>query len=208
MSSDFENDPRRYAPAVARNRDVVRDTLIPRMPEKGVLLEIASGSGEHAAHIAPSLPDGLDWQPSDLDPDALAGIDAHARESGCARIWPAIALDVAQKNWWIGLEASAIFCANMIHIAPWMAGRGLLRGAGKLLPAGGALMLYGPFKRDGTHTAPSNAEFDAWLKERDSSWGVRDLESDVLPIAREAGLNFAEAVAMPANNFLMVLKRP
>lgn len=202
------NDPRRFAPAVQRNKEAVLQVLPRHLPASGRILEIASGSGEHASFLTPRLPDSLTWVPSDLDQDALAGIDAHAAESGCDRIEAARALDVTSAKWWATLpEIAAIFCANMIHIAPWEATRGLLIGAGALLPDGGSVALYGPYRREGHHTAPSNEDFDGWLKAKDPSWGVRDLEGEVLPEAEAAGLRLKVAEPMPANNFIVVLTK-
>ncbi|MBO6836978.1 MAG: DUF938 domain-containing protein [Alphaproteobacteria bacterium] len=198
---------RRHAPATLRNRDAILSRLTDHLPQTGTVLEIASGTGEHAAYFAPRLPDGLVWCPSDLDPAALADIDGYARESGCARIAPAQRLDVAGPDWAPDRPVDAIFCANMIHIAPWAAACGLIGGAGRLLPPGGPLLIYGPFSRDGRHTAPSNADFDASLRARDPAWGVRDLEGDILPVAAAAGLRLRADVPMPANNFLMVFEK-
>lgn len=200
-------DPRRYAPAAARNRDAILAVLPAYLPETGTVLEVASGTGEHAVHFATHLGEGLTWLPSDGDPDAVPGIDAHAAAAGCARIGPARALDVCRPDWQADIAFDAIFCANMIHIAPFAALEGLLRGAGAGLPPGGPLMLYGPFRRDGAHTAPSNAEFDRSLKERDPRWGVRDLEGEVVPHAARAGLRLAAVEAMPANNLIVVFRR-
>lgn len=199
---------RRHAPATLRNRDAILSWLILHLPENGAVLEIASGTGEHAAYFTPRLAEGLTWCPSDLDPAGLADIDSYARESGCARIAPALQLDVTRPGWGPDRPIDAIFCANMIHIAPWAAAQGLFEGAGRLLPPGGRLLIYGPFSRNGRHTAPSNAEFDATLRARDPSWGVRDLERDILPLAGEAGLRLHAEDPMPANNFLMVFEKP
>lgn len=170
-------------------------------------MEIASGSGEHAAYLTPRLENGLFWAPSDRDADALASIDSHASDAGTDRIEPAQALDVSKDDWAPVRPIDAIFCANMIHIAPWVAGLGLLKGAGRLLPPDGVLILYGPFKREGAHTAPSNAAFDESLRERDPSWGVRDLDRDVIPCAAEAGLTLEKVIDMPANNLIAVFRR-
>lgn len=202
------NDPRRYAPAAQRNREAILQTLPHHLPTAGRVLEIASGSGEHACFLTPQLPETLTWAPSDLEAAALPGIDAHAAESGCARIEPARRVDVTAPQWWAELpEIAAIFCANMIHIAPWEAACGLITGAGALLAPGGTLALYGPYRRDGDHTAPSNLQFDDWLKGQDPRWGVRDLEGEVLPEAEAVGLRLKVAEPMPANNFIIVLTK-
>jgi hypothetical protein len=156
-------DARREAPAVARNRDAILDVLRGILPARGVLLEVASGSGEHALHFAPAFP-GLTFQPSDPDPDARASIDAWC--AGVPNIRPALALDAAAPDWPVA-RAEAVLCINMIHISPWASCEGLLRGATRVLPPGAPLILYGPFKRGGAHTAPSNEAFDADLRARD-----------------------------------------
>ncbi|MEQ8602874.1 MAG: DUF938 domain-containing protein [Marivibrio sp.] len=208
------SDPRRHAPATLRNRDALLPVLQAHLPASGrrggQVLEIASGTGEHAAFFAPRLAPELRWRPSDAEPEALASIDAHAAASEAPeKIAPAIALDVTADAW--PAEATegttAIFCANMIHIAPWAAAEGLLRGAGRLLPAGAPLLLYGPFKRDGRHTAESNEAFDESLRARDPSWGVRDLESEVLPLADARGLTLKAIEAMPANNLTVIFRK-
>ncbi len=197
-------DPRRHYPATARNREAILAVLGPRLADGALLLEVASGSGEHAAWMAPRLP-GVTWQPSDYEAEALAGIDAHAGESGCARIRPALQLDASAAEWPID-RADAILCCNMIHIAPWSAALGLLAGAGRILSPGGRLFLYGPFMRGGVHTAPSNAAFDADLRARDRDWGVREMER-VAEIAAGHGLHLEAAEEMPANNFTLIFAR-
>lgn len=203
-------DPRRYAPAAARNRNAILDVLRRVLPAEGLVLEIASGSGEHAAFFATALVDARplgQWQPTDIDETALAGIDAHARDADPDRriLLPALCLDTTTDPWPIE-RAAAILCINMIHIAPWSACEGLMRGAGRILPDGGVLYLYGPFKRDGRHTAPSNEAFDATLRARDGSWGVRDL-GDVTSAAAAHGLKVADIVEMPANNLSVIFRK-
>jgi SAM-dependent methyltransferase len=201
-------DPRRYAPAAARNRQAILSVLAAHLPTAGTVLEVASGTGEHAAYFAPRLGPDLIWQPSDLDPDAAPGIDAHAADAAAqGRIRPALNLDVGRPDWQSALSFDAVFCANMIHIAPFAAAEGLIRGAGAGLPDGGPLILYGPFRRDGVHTAPSNADFDDSLKARDPSWGVRDLEGEIVPLAAAAGLTLSAVEAMPANNLTVIFRR-
>jgi SAM-dependent methyltransferase len=197
-------DPRRFAPAAARNRDPILAALRPRLPGAGLVLEVASGSGEHAIHLAAALP-ALTFQPSDPDPGARASIDAWAAKAGLANIRPALALDAAAADW-PAAAADAVVCINMIHIAPWAACEGLVRGAARLLPAGGPLILYGPYRRGGRHTAPSNAAFDADLRARDPAWGVRDLEA-VAALAAAEGFGPPEAVEMPANNLTVIFRR-
>jgi hypothetical protein len=174
------------------------------------VLELASGSGEHIVHFAAALP-GLTFQPTDPDPAARASIQAHAGSAGLGNVGAPLALDAAASRWelpaGIAAQLAAIVCINMIHISPWEATLGLMRGAGKALPPGGLLFLYGPYRRGGTHTAPSNAEFDASLRARNPAWGVRDLEA---LLAEAAGHGFAlvEVVDMPANNLTVVLRKP
>lgn len=197
--------PRR-APATARNREPILSVLKRVLPKDGLLLEIASGTGEHAAFIALRLPGSLMWQPSEADAQALADIDAHARETGNDRIRPAIVLSASDANWPVE-RADAIFCCNMIHIAPWAAAEGMFTGASRLLARGAPLVLYGPYKRGGAHTAPSNAAFDADLRARNPAWGVRCLETDVVPLAARTGFALDEVVDMPANNLTVIFSR-
>lgn len=199
---------RRMSPAAARNRDPIREVFLAHMPQAGAILEIGSGTGEHAVHLAAALPE-VRWFPGDPDADARASIAAWIRHSGLPNVAAPHALDVSNDGWESAVtEAIAgVVSINMIHIAPIEAARGLIAGAGRLLKSEGRLFLYGPFSRNGAHTAPSNAEFDANLKSRDPRWGVRDLEGDVLPLAAGAGFGLAAVVAMPANNFSVIFKR-
>jgi SAM-dependent methyltransferase len=197
-------DPRRVSPAAGRNREAILAELRGLLPPRGLLLEVASGSGEHAMHIATALP-GLVVQPSDPDPAARASIDAWARQAGLANLRPALALDAVAPDWPIG-AADAVLCINMIHIAPWAATPGLLAGAARILPPGAPLVLYGPYRRDGAHTAPSNAAFDADLRARDARWGLRDLEA-VTEAATQAGFCPPAITGMPANNFILAFRR-
>lgn len=195
-------DLRRHAPATHRNREPIFAVLSRLLPAGGHVLEIASGSGEHASYFASRLP-GVTWQPTDVDPDARASIDAHCE--GIANVRPALALDVREVPWPIG-AVDAIVCVNMIHIAPWAACLALMEGASERLRRGSALFLYGPFKRAGAHTAPSNESFDASLRARDPSWGVRDLE-EVTRVAEKQGFSLDEVVEMPANNLSVIYRR-
>ena len=197
----MHHDPRREAPAVARNRAVILDALRPILPPQGLLLEVASGTGEHCAYLAAALPT-LDFQPTEPEPDGRASIDAWC--AGLANVRPALALDAAAEAWPVA-RADAVLCINMVHIAPWAATLGLLRGAARVLQPGAPLVLYGPWIRDGVETAPSNLDFDASLRERNPAWGLRRLED----LAAAAGADFAEpeVVAMPANNVTLVLQR-
>jgi len=195
-------DPRCFYPAAARNRDPILAVLRRVLPEHGLVLEIASGSGEHVAHFAAALP-ALTFQPSDRDATMLDSIAAHA--TGLANVRPPVALDVTAPAWPV-VRADALLCINMIHISPWRATEGLMAGAGRVLGNGGVLYLYGPYRIDGRHTAESNAAFDASLRAQDPEWGVRDL-GDVGALAARHGLARVETVAMPANNFSVVFRR-
>jgi hypothetical protein len=190
--------------AAERNRGPILTELQRLLPARGVALEIASGSGQHAAHFAAALP-AWQWQPSDADPAALASIDAWC--AGIATVRPALALDVTEPAW-RGVPAAldAIFCANLLHIAPWPTCAALMQGAGRHLVPHGLLLLYGPYLVDGEPTAASNLAFDADLRVRNSAWGLRQL-ADVVEEAGAARLALRERVAMPANNMLLVLER-
>lgn len=202
----MDDDKRRHAPATLRNRDAILAALGRHLPARGTVLEVASGTGEHAAHFAAALPH-LVFRPSDPDPGARASIDAWAAGARLPNLRPALALDVTESDWERAVGAAdAVLCVNMVHIAPWAATPGLMRGAARLLPAGGVLCLYGPFKREGRHTAPSNAAFDADLRASDPAWGVRDLEAVA---AEAAAQGFAPPTIeeMPANNLLVAFRR-
>ncbi|HKY80762.1 MAG TPA: DUF938 domain-containing protein [Sphingobium sp.] len=194
---------KRYAPAAERNRDAILSVLRQELPTSGLVLEVASGSGEHAIHFAAAFPD-LDWQPSDPDPAALASIAAWREEAGLPNLRQPIRLDAAAP--WPVDSADAILCINMVHISPWTATLGLLRGAGACLPRGGLLYLYGPYLRDGVDTAPSNLAFDASLRARDPQWGLRRVE-DMIAAADAAGLRFDRLVDMPANNLSLLFRK-
>ncbi|MBR0648287.1 DUF938 domain-containing protein [Roseomonas terrae] len=197
-------DLRRFAPAAARNRDPILEVLRRHLPPTGLVLEVASGSGEHVVHFAAALPD-LTFQPSDPDADARASIDAWVAESGLANIRSALPADASATAWPLD-AADAVVCINMIHIAPWAAAEGLVRGAAAILPSAAPLILYGPYRRGGAHTAPSNAAFDADLRARNPTWGVRDLEA-VAALAASSGFGPPEVTAMPANNLIVVFRR-
>jgi hypothetical protein len=197
------------APSVARNREPILAVLrrvvpLPILPARGLVLEIASGSGEHAIYFAAALPH-LTWQPSDPDPDARESIAAYLAATALPNVLPPLILDAAASNWPV-TQADVIVAINMIHIAPWAATEGLMAGAERLLPVGGVLFLYGPFREHGQHTAPSNAAFDESLRARDREWGVRDLD-EVAALASQHGLALEERVAMPANNLSVVFRR-
>lgn len=192
------------APAATRNRDPILAVLREVLPAAGTVLEIASGTGEHAVHFALALPH-LAWQPTDRDAEALRSIAARAAQARLANLRPPLELDASSPDWPVA-HADALVSINMIHIAPWRAAEGLMAGAARVLPPGAPLYLYGPFREQGRHTTPSNATFDASLKRRDPEWGVRDLD-EVAALARRNGLELAARVAMPANNLSVVFRR-
>ena len=196
-------DDRRFAPATLRNRDPILAVLGRVLPARGVVLEVASGSGEHAIYFAESLP-ALTWQPSDPSAAARASIAAWAAQTGLRNVLPPVALDAAAA--WPVDASDAVVCINMVHIAPWEACVGLMRGAARVLSPGAPLVLYGPYRVAGAHTAPSNAAFDEDLRGRDPRWGVRDLEA-VVAEAQAHGIAHVETVAMPANNLAVVFRR-
>ncbi len=195
---------KKHFPATARNREPILAVLKKVLPPKGRVLEVASGSGEHAAYFASRF-SGLTWQPSDVDPENLASIGARVKESCAPNLRQPIALDARADPWPVE-KADIVYCANMIHIAPWAVALGLLAGAGRALPPGGILFLYGPFVVQGRPTAPSNEAFDEDLRRRDPEWGLRAL-ADVVAEAETHGLALAETVAMPANNLSVVLRK-
>jgi cyclopropane fatty-acyl-phospholipid synthase-like methyltransferase len=195
---------RQIAPAAARNRDPILALLRGLLPREGVVLEIASGTGEHVVHFAKNLP-GLTFQPSDPDAAARASIAAWIAEEGLANVAPPLALDAAAPDWPIE-HSDALLCINMIHISPWEATTGLFAGARKILPAGAPLYLYGAYKREGAQTAPSNIAFDGWLRAQNPAFGVRDLEA-VAQVAAENGFGPPDIVEMPANNLSLILRR-
>ena len=195
---------KRQAPAAARNRQPILDVLTPRLPARGLVLEIASGSGEHIVHFAEALPD-LVFQPSDPSPEARASIDDWAQSLALGNVRLALALDAAGDLWQLEC-ANAVLCCNMIHIAPWEAAVGLIAGASRILQKDGTLYLYGPYRRGGRHTAPSNEAFDLDLRRRNPAWGVRDLET-VASLAEAQGFGLPEIIDMPANNLSLVFKR-
>lgn len=191
-------------PAPERNKAPLLELLARVFPKAGRVLELASGSGQHAAHFARHLPD-LEFQPSDVDEDNLASIRAWVREEQLANLREPVRLDVLDDTWPVA-PCEAAFNANMIHIAPWSCAEGLFAGLGRHLLPGGVFVLYGPFRIGGAHTAPSNAEFDDDLRRRDPAWGVRDLEA-VEALASRQGLVLSERVGMPANNQSLVFLR-
>lgn len=198
------SDPRLSAPSTLRNREPILAVLRDALPALGLVLEVASGSGEHVTYFAAALPD-LTFQPSDPDADALASIAAWTAESGLGNIRPPLQLDAAAPDWPVK-AADAIICINMIHIAPWSAAEGLVAQAGRILPKGGVLYLYGPYRRPGRALEPSNLAFDQSLKARDPAWGLRELDA-VAALTAAAGFAEPEVTEMPANNLSLVFRR-
>ena len=204
--TDAPSDRRLRAPASARNQDPIRDVLRARLPPSGLVLEIASGTGEHVVHFAAALP-GLVFQPSDVDARCRESVAAWVTSSDLSNIRPVRSLDVT-LDWAAqipGGPVDAVLCINMIHITPWEATLGLMDGASKRLYPGGVLFLYGPFKRNGVHTAPTNAVFDERLRAQDPSWGIRDL-GEVTAVAVAAGFNVPEVIEMPSNNLSVLFR--
>ena len=209
MSDMAHNDGREFAPAVQKNRDPILDVLKTHLPDTGTVLEIASGTGEHAAYFISHFPN-LYWQPTDLDVHRMDSIRAWCKHTNCDRLLPPQELDTTSQSWLDGVELpspiTAILSCNMIHIAPWDAAVGLMKGAERTLPPGGTLILYGPYMKEGAHTSPSNADFDANLKSRNPSWGLRDV-MDVEALAKKHGLELKHEIAMPSNNTTLIFTK-
>ena len=201
MPLDPTPDPRRFAPATQRNRQVILDVLLRVLPAKGLVLEIASGSGEHATWFAHQLRP-LRWQPSDPDPACRRSIEAHAADLQSPSLLPPLDLDVLRQPWPVE-RCQAIVAINLLHIAPWSAAEAVMAGAERTLPEAGVLYLYGPYQRGGEHTAESNAAFDQSLRAQNPDWGVRELEA-VVDLAERHGLLLREVVEMQANNLSLV----
>jgi SAM-dependent methyltransferase len=199
-----DTDERRHAPATQRNRDPILAVLQEVLPETGLVLEVASGTGEHAVHFARAFP-ALTWQPSDPDPGARRSISAWIAAEGLQNVNAPLELDAASEEWPID-GASAMVCINMIHISPWEATEGLMRGAGRILGSGAPLYLYGPFRRAGHTLEPSNEAFDRDLRRKDPRWGLRDVD-EVTDCAAACGLEHVRIVEMPANNLSLVFRR-
>jgi hypothetical protein len=205
-------DARKYAPATQRNREPILEVLLQVLPPTGTILEIASGTGEHSIFFAPRL-SPRQWLPSDPNPELRASIAAWAEHFPSDNLFPPLELDATQPTWQVEIEQTsnyspivAIVNINMIHISPWSACLGLMAGARRILPPGGILYLYGPFKQGGEHTAPSNAAFDESLRAQNPEWGVRNLE-EVIAVASKEHLNFKATHQMPANNLSVVFER-
>ena len=193
------------APSTARNRQPILDVLRPRLPPVARVLEVASGAGEHAMFVAEALP-GVTWQPTDRDDEALISIAAWGAVSGLVNIAAPLRLDAADPASWPAGPFEAVVCINMIHISPWAATQGLMAGAARVLTPGGRLILYGPYLEAGVDTAAGNLSFNESLKSRDPAWGLRDL-ADVTALAAAHGLTFAERIAMPANNLMVLFEK-
>ncbi|MBW4664642.1 MAG: DUF938 domain-containing protein [Chroococcus sp. CMT-3BRIN-NPC107] len=200
------SDARQYAPATERNREAILEVLLEVLPPTGTVLEVSSGTGEHAVFFAPRL-QPRKWLPSDPNPLALASINAWRSHTFTENLYPPIALDACQPVWELGNvePISAIANINMIHIAPWEACLGLMAGARRILPPGGILYLYGPFTHGRKHTSPSNVAFDESLRSQNPHWGVRDLEK-VTEVAKSQQLTLVKTVAMPANNLSVIFQ--
>lgn len=192
------------APAAARNREPIAAVLLEELPASGLVLEIASGTGEHAVHFAAAFP-GLDWQPSDPGSDARASIAAWRQEAGLANLREPLNLDAASPDWPLA-DVDAIVCINMVHISPWAATEGLFAGAERVLGEGAPLVLYGPYREDAVETAPSNVAFEDWLKARDPAYGLRWVD-DLDQLAARHDLARTRRVEMPANNLTLVFRK-
>ncbi len=192
--------------AAERNKQPIGAELLRLLPDSGRVLEIASGTGQHVAHFAQLLP-GIEWQPSDRTAEDLAQLEARRRSSGLGNVQPAVRLDVLEQPWPAQGPFDAVVCINMIHISPWETTPALFAGAARLARGGsGQVILYGPFREGGRHTAPSNAEFEQWLQQKDPRFGVRNLE-DVEAVARQHGFERAHLARLPANNLLVGFRR-
>lgn len=205
-ANSVDEQAKRFAPATQRNRDIIVDALRPLLPKTGTALEIASGSGEHLIYFAHAFPT-ITWQPSDADPEARASIAAWCAQAKPRNVLAPAALDASAAPWpAAATQADVVLCINMVHISPWASTLGLLRGAAAALPANGPLYLYGPYRRHGVVTAPSNEDFDYSLKQRDARWGLRQLE-DVAAAAAEVGLVLTDVTDVPANNLSIVFRK-
>ena len=195
---------RRSAPAALRNRDPIAEVLAEWLPESGLVIEIASGTGEHALHFAERFPQ-LEWQPSDIHGDAISSIAAWRDAAGLPNVRAPVELDASSPDWPVD-RADAVLSINMVHISPWASALGLIAGAARILPSGGPLILYGPWLMADTPTATSNLEFDASLRARDPEWGLRSVELFAAAAADQA-LRLEQTRAMPANNLMLLFRR-
>jgi len=197
-------DRRQFSPSAARNRDPILAVLQRVLPTAGLVLELGSGTGEHAVHFARHLA-ALHWQPSDADPAAMTSITDWVAHGALPNVLPPLCFDLATTPWPVAV-VDAIVAINVLHYSPWETTPALFAGAAEVLPAGGVVVCYGPYRRGGAHTAPSNADFDEWLRSVDPRFAVRDLEA-VDAEAQRRGFALEEVVDMPANNFTLVLRR-
>jgi SAM-dependent methyltransferase len=200
----MDHQAAKTAPAAARNREPILQALRGRLPPSALVLEIASGTGEHAVWFASALP-AVNWQPTDLDPDALRSIAAWRDATAVPNVLPPLHLDASAETWPVA-HADAVVAINMLHISPWTATQGLIAGAARVLTSDGLLFLYGPFREAGVHTGAGNAAFDADLRARNPSWGIRDLD-EITALAARHGLAVRERITMPANNLCVVFRR-
>ncbi len=198
------SDGRWHSPAAEQNKGPILEVLERVVPRSGLILEIASGSGQHVLYFASQLP-ALTWQPSEPDEELRESISPKTTAANLRNVKAPLALDVLRSPWPID-RADAVVCINLIHVAPWEATKALFEGAGRVLSNGGVLFLYGPYRRFGHHTAPSNAAFDRDLRRRNPDWGLRDLE-DVTRLARDARFDLAELAPMPVNNFSVIFRK-
>ncbi|WP_419903341.1 DUF938 domain-containing protein [Kiloniella sp.] len=220
MSSDktsspvqHKTDKRRFSPSAERNRDFIYKVLKKFLPNKGILLEIASGTGDHAAWIGPKIAP-VKWQTTEYNKDLFPSICAHIAHTESSNILNPVYVDVIQNNWSFETKTQdklinnvdVITCINMIHISPWEATLGLLSGAADILKKDGVLYLYGPFFQDSVETAPSNSQFDYSLRQQNDSWGIRDLNT-VEEVAKSNGLTLEEVIQMPANNLSVIFRK-
>ena len=195
---------KRHAPATGRNSAPIADVLQRELPDEGLVLEIASGTGEHAVFFAREFPQ-ITWKPTDREASEFASIAAWTEDAGVGNIAEPVVLDASAHDWPV-IRADAIVCINMVHISPWEATEGLIRGAGRLLDSGAPLVLYGPYREAGVETAPSNEQFELWLKDRDPRFGLRNIE-DVDALAARHGLARTARHEMPANNLTLVYRK-
>jgi hypothetical protein len=200
----MDTDRRQFAPATARNRGFILPILQRVLPAAGTVLEVGSGTGEHAVHFARHLP-ALRWQPTDADPAAIDSIASWVAHAALPNLNPPLLFDLAADDWPLA-RAAAVVAINVLHYSPWATTAALFGGAAGVLPAGGVVYCYGPYRRDGAHTAPSNAAFDEWLRGIDARFAVRDLEA-VEAAAAASGFLLDEVIDMPANNFSLVFRR-
>jgi SAM-dependent methyltransferase len=203
--SDVNELQQRRAPSADRNSEPILGELREILPSQATVLEIASGTGQHAAYFAAQLP-AITWQPSDIDPVGLESVRAYVAGSGLDNLREPLVIDVTTEAWGID-AADVVYCCNMIHISPWACTEALFAGAGRILSAAGMVVTYGPYRFADQPFAPSNEAFDRSLRSRDPSWGVRDA-ADIRRVAIQHGLAFERAIAMPANNHILVFRRP